>query len=98
MAKSAAPLLLLGGAAVLLLGGKKKKKRKSFPSADHEASAMFAKFAAETGNDDFNPKFKPLKSIIIEFQMIMGLSRVDGVFDNETKSALDEAIKSHSTG
>ena len=57
---------------------------------------MFAKLADMTGNDDFNPKTNSLKDIIIEFQVVMGMSRTDGVFDSETMAALKDAIKSSS--
>lgn len=56
------------------------------------AAAKFARLHELTGDSDWDPTARPLVDIIREFQVTADTTRIDGVFDAETSSALDEAI------
>jgi hypothetical protein len=82
---------LVGAAAVILL----MMSSKSAPSLSPEeqrAHDKFKELAEKTGNDAYHPDKHPLEEIVRGFQVSVGLSDPDGVFDEETESALEEVL------
>lgn len=83
------PLLpILGVGALFLLS----RKGGGAQSMNAMATEKFGRLYQLTGSDQWDLSKTPMTDVVRDFQLTMGVTRTDGVYDAETNSVLDDAI------
>ena len=86
------PLVPLVAIGALFALGRRGGSAGSMNSMDSMAHSKFSRLHELTGEAAWDVGKRPLPDVVQEFQVVMGTSRQDGVFDGETNSALDAAL------